>query len=127
MPAPLVKIDGLPKLRRALREAGQDVADLKDANAATAALVAGVAASRAPRRTGRLAASVRGNRAAGKATILAGGAAVPYAGPIHWGWPAHGIEAQPFASSAAVDTESSWLPIYAAELQRIADRAGGTY
>lgn len=127
MPAPIVKVDGLPRLRAALRAAGHDVADLKDANAAAAALVASTAASRAPRRSGRLASTVRGNRAVGRATVLAGGAAVPYAGPIHWGWPARGIEAQPFMSNAATDTESTWLPLYAAELQRIADRAGGTY
>jgi hypothetical protein len=127
MPAPIVKVDGLPRLRRALREAGESMADLKQANAATAALVASTAAARAPRRSGRLAASVRGNRAAGKASVLAGGAAVPYAGPIHWGWPARGIAAQPFASEAATSTESSWLPLYAAELQRIADKAGGRY
>lgn len=125
--APVVTIAGLPRLRKALREAGESLDDLKDSNAAVASLVAGVAAARAPRRTGRLAASVRGNRAVGRAQVIAGGAALPYAGPIHWGWPARGIEAQPFASSAAVDTEPTWLSIYAAELQRIADKAGGTY
>jgi hypothetical protein len=52
---------------------------------------------------------------------------VPYAGPIHWGWPSRGIAAQPFVSDAAVRTETVWLPIYAAELQRLADRAGGRY
>lgn len=127
MVAPVVKIDGLPRLRKALREAGQSMDDLKDSNATVSALVASTAAARAPRRTGRLAASVRGNRAVGRASVVAGGAAVPYAGPIHWGWEARGIEAQPFATSAASDLEPTWLPIYAAELQRIADKASGTY
>lgn len=127
MPAPQVQIDGLGKLRRALREAGDDLADLKDANAAAAALVAGAAAARAPRRSGRLAGSIRGNRAAGRASILAGGAAVPYAGPIHWGWPARGIEAQPFATEAAAATEAAWLSIYEHDLQRVLDTVNGTY
>lgn len=122
-----VVITGLPRLRSALRQAGGDLADLKDANAAAAALVAGAASARAPRRTGRLAASVRGNRAVGRATVLAGGAAVPYAGPIHWGWPARGIEANPFASEAARATESVWVPIYEAAITRVVDTVGGIY
>lgn len=126
-PATSVSVAGLGKLRRALREAGVSVEDLKDAHAAVSQLVAAAAASRAPRRSGRLAASVRGTRAAGKASVLAGGSAVPYAAPIHWGWPARHIAAQPFASDAATQTESAWLPVYAAELERIADAVGGHY
>jgi hypothetical protein len=127
MPAPNVQIDGLPRLRRALREAGAGLDDLKDANAAAGALVAGAAAARAPRRSGRLAASIRSNRAAGRASVLAGGAAVPYAGPIHWGWEARGIEAQPFATEAAAATEPTWLAIYEHDIQRVLDTVNGVY
>ncbi len=122
-----VVITGLPRLRSALRAAGQDVADLKDANAAAAALVASAASARAPRRTGRLAASARGNRAVGRATVLVGGAAVPYAGPIHWGWPARGIEANPFASDAARATEPTWVPLYERAIEKVVDGVGGIY
>lgn len=123
----VVKIDGLPRLRSALRRAGVEVADLKAANAAAAAYVASAAAPRAPRRTGRLAASVRGNRAVGKATVSAGGAATPYAGPIHWGWPARGIEPQPFIAEAAQATESTWVALYQADIERLVDSIGGRY
>jgi hypothetical protein len=123
-----VKTDGLRSLRRDLRKLGDDLTDLKDANARTASIVANAAASRAPRRTGRLAASVRGNRAVGSAVVRAGGAAVPYAGPVHWGWPAHNIAAQPFISSAAVDTQPVWLPAHAADVAKAVDKlAGRTY
>ena len=37
---------------------------------------------------------------------------MPYAGPIHWGWPAHHIEAQPFLSDAAKATEPQWRSEY---------------
>ncbi len=123
----LVKIDGLPRLRAALRRAGLDLADLKAANAAAAALVASAAAARAPRRTGRLAASVRGNRAVSRASVSAGGSAIPYAGPIHWGWPARGIEAQPFIATAAQATESAWVPIYQNAIEAVVDSVGGRY
>lgn len=123
----VVKIEGLGRLRAALRRAGLELADLKEANAAAAALVATAASARAPRRTGRLAASIRGNRAVSRATILAGGAAVPYAAPIHWGWPARHIEANPFISEAAQATESAWVPAYEAEILRVVDSVGGRY
>lgn len=124
----VVQVRGLRELRRDLRKIGDDLRDLKAVNAAVAALVAVAGTSRAPRRTGRLAGSVRGNRAAGRATVSAGGASVPYAGPIHWGWPARGIEAQPFLSDAALATESAWLPLYEAGIEKALDRvAGNTY
>jgi len=122
-----VKVDGLPRLRRALRDAGREVADLKAANAAAAALVAAAAAARAPRRSGRLAATLRGNRAVGRATVLAGGASVPYAAPIHWGWAARGIEAQPFVSEAAQATEAAWVAAYLTDIERVVDSVGGRY
>lgn len=122
-----VEVDGLGKLKRELRGLGDDLADLKDANAAAGQLVAHAAAPRAPHRTGRLAASIRANRAAGKATILAGGARLIYAGPIHWGWPGHHIEANPFISAAATDTEPQWLPLYEANIQKVVDGIAGTY
>lgn len=120
-----VRVEGLRELRRELRQAGDDLSDLKDANAKVARLVADKAAALAPRRSGALAASVRGNRAAGKAQVAAGGARVPYAGPIHWGWPARGIEARPFVSDAAQQTEAQWLDIYTHDVQRVLDRVRG--
>lgn len=106
----------MPRVRRQLRALGDDLGDLKAANAAASALVAQAAAARAPRRSGRLAGSLRGNRAVGRAQVRAGGAAVPYAGPIHWGWEARGITAQPFVTEAAQDTESVWLLAYEKDL-----------
>lgn len=107
-----VRIDGLGQLRRDLRKLGDNLADLKDANATVAGMVAAEAARRAPRRSGRLAGTLRGNRAAGGAAVMAGRAAVPYAGPIHWGWPARGIAAQPFAADAARALQPAWLAVY---------------
>lgn len=107
---------------------GDDLTDLKDVNASVAQLVATRAEQRAPRRSGRLAASVRGNRAVSRATVLAGRATVPYAGPIHWGWPKRGIEAQPFMTEAAQETEPVWIELYEAGIDRATDRvAGNTY
>lgn len=118
-----VKVEGLPQLRRAFRQLEADTADLKAANAAVATAVAAASIPRAPRRTGRLASSVRGNRALSKATVSAGGARVPYAGPVHWGWPAHGIDPDPFISEAAQATEGAWSRIYEDAIQDAVDHA----
>lgn len=122
-----VRVDGARELRSALRKLKGDANDLKEANAAAAAIVANAAAARAPHRSGRLAATVRGNKAVGRAQVRGGGASVPYAGPVHWGWPAHGIEGNPFIPDAAQDTEATWLPMYEAALARAVDDVGGTY
>ena len=109
---PGVKVSGTREMRRTLKQAGAELEDLKAVNAAIAAMVASRAAARAPRQSGNLAASVRGNRAVGKATVQAGKARVPYAGAIHWGWPARGITAQPFIADTAQDTEPQWTQMY---------------
>ncbi|MGW0522846.1 hypothetical protein [Crossiella sp. NPDC003009] len=65
-------------MRRTLRGVHVEVADLVSAEAKVTA----------PRRTGRLAASVRGTGSESKAYVMAGtGSRVPYAGPIHFGVP----------------------------------------
>lgn len=123
-----VDVDGLRRLRKDLRAMGDDLSDVKDANAGAARVVADDAARRAPKRTGRLAASIRGNRAASRATVSAGGARLPYGGPIHYGWPGHGIEPHPFITDAAQATEATWLPLYEHHIEQAVDKvAGRTY
>lgn len=120
-----LEVDGLRRLRRDLRRLGDDLSDLTDANALVAAIVTAEAAARAPKRTGRLAATVRGNRAKTRASVRVGYARVPYAGPIHWGWPRRGIEAQPFVSQAAQATEHVWGPAYARAIDQAAAKIAG--
>lgn len=110
-----------------MRRAGVEMGDLKDANARVAAAMAARASARAPRRTGRLAGTVRGNRALRKAVVSVGFASVPYAGPIHWGWPRRGIEPNPFVWDAMNESEPVWLPMYAADVQQLLDRVRGIY
>src|SRR5215207_1415950 len=100
MPVDQVRLEGIDDLRRALKRAGASLADLKDANERAGRLVATEASDLAPRRTGRLVQSIRPARQVAKAVVRAGGVGVPYAGPIHFGWPAHNIEPQPFLYDA---------------------------
>lgn len=125
MSGPTVEVEGLNNFVRTLRKAGEDLEELKDAHARAASIVATAAAERAPRRSGTLAASVRGSRQVRRARIQAGRAAVPYAGPIHWGWPARGIKADPFITLAARATEPQWVKQYLDDVQTALDNVRG--
>lgn len=81
-----VEIDGLNGAIRALKGLGVEVADLKEVFGDIAAEGRDVMAGFVQSRSGRLARSLKGNRAQNKAVVRGGGARVPYAGAIQWGW-----------------------------------------
>jgi len=118
----VVEIRGLSRFRSTLKRAGADMADMKAVNQRVGDMVALVGASQAPRRSGNLAASLRGARQVARARAYSD---VIYAGPIHWGWPARNIRAQQFLLSAAIQTQPHWLALYERELQRIANSVQG--
>lgn len=109
---PMVQVEGARQLRRTLREAGDDLEDLKAANQQAADIAASAARMEAPRRTGALASDIRASGTKTAGIIRAGRKRLPYAGVIHWGWPAHGIEPQPYLSEGAQNTEPIWVPLY---------------
>jgi hypothetical protein len=121
-----VRVEGLSAFIRAMRDAEADLDQFKDASQRAGTIVLNAATARAPRRTGRLASSGRASRAARRAVVRFGSARVPYAGPIHWGWPRRHIAAQPFAIDAARATEPTWLGGYARELEHIATKVEGS-
>lgn len=90
---------------RDLKALGLEVSDLKDAFSKIAAEGAEKASQYAPRKSGRLASDVRGNRAQSKAVITAGRASVPYAGAINYGWPARHIAPSGFMQKADEDMQ----------------------
>lgn len=94
------RVDGLSGVVRGLLDLGLEVDDLKDAFSDIARVGAQLAARYAPRRSGRLAGDVRGNRARSKAVVTAGRVSVPYAGPINFGWAARNIEPSGFMQKA---------------------------
>lgn len=89
-----VRTTGLAKTARALEKAGADSTDMKQLMHDIGMLI--VTASQPPVLTGRLKASIRAGRGKTKAVVRAGGANVPYAPVIHYGWAARNIEPQPY-------------------------------
>jgi hypothetical protein len=87
-----VRVEGLRKTVKALQDAGVAIDDLKGVFGGVAALGARLAKGFAPKRTGNLAGTIRGNRAKNKAVIIAGRARFPYAGPVNYGWEKRNIK-----------------------------------
>ena len=120
------QVDGARKLRASLKAAGVSIADLKAVNAAVAQTVHRAAHPNAPvGETHRLADSERASGTQAAAVVRAGRASVPYAGPIHWGWPARNIVAQPWIQQAAERTETTWLDQYLGAMEAVISHVEG--
>lgn len=119
-----VRVEGLNKVVRDLKSFGAEIDDLKDAFSKIAALGAQKAANFAPKRSGRLAADVRGNRAQSKAVVTAGRASVPYAGPINYGWRARGIAPSGFMQKADEAMQPIALQMLESEIDSLIRKKG---
>lgn len=102
-----IKITGLRETVRSLEKLGVEVADLKAVFNRVGNVVVNEAKTLVPVRSGALAGSIRANKAKNKAIVRAGSARVPYAGVIHYGWPGHNIEPQPFLTDALDSKEQA--------------------
>ena len=107
-----VEVVGGARLRRTLRRAGVDVKRLTALNREAAETVLPTATSTAPRASGRLATTGRTGATTRAGLIRFGSKRLPYAGPIHYGWPARNIAPQPWATEAAQRTEGAWTDVY---------------
>jgi hypothetical protein len=121
-----VKVEGGRELRKALAALDPKMDDLKDAHARVAKIVEQAARGNAPRKSGRLANTIRGNRAKTRATVKAGGARVRYAGVIEWGWPKRHIEARHYLVNAAHDTEPTWQRIYLEDVEHLLEQVAAS-
>jgi hypothetical protein len=121
------EVAGGRQLRKTLREAGEDLSDLKEVHKQAATLAANRSKQLAPELTGRLAATIRaaGTKTAGIVRI-GNNTRVPYGPAIHWGWPSHNIAPNPFASKGAQQSESTWLPLYERYVDHTLNKIEGT-
>lgn len=94
-----VAIEGLRQTVRSLERFGVEVSDLKAAFKRIGSLVQRDAQARAPKKTGRLAASIRPSNTKNKSILRAGSARVVYAGVQHYGG-YNNIKPHPFLSDA---------------------------
>lgn len=121
----MYRVRGGRELRRSMKEAEIEMSHLKAAHSEAGAYVANEAKTAVPVRTGLLQSSIRASGTQTSAVIRAGRKRIPYAGVIHYGWPAHNIEAQPFISKPAQETEPTWRRIYERAVAHIVERIRG--
>ncbi len=126
MPAATVRVTGADELRRALRRAGDDMSDLKAIHREAADKVTGEAKARVPVVSGELGASIRSGATKRSAYVAAGRKLVPYAGPIHFGWPERNIEAQPFLYDALDDRREQIIGLYERKVGAMVHRIDAT-
>ena len=130
MPDVAIYIDS-SALQKAMKEAGDDmVAELKAGNKALGEIVAARARQLVPVRSGALQKTIKATKSAGGAKVNAGTpgltSKVPYAGPIHYGWEARDIEAQPFLSDALDDVRDEVVDAYDKMIADLLKKAGLT-
>ena len=129
-----VRLEGQRDFRRALRNMGDDLDDLKAAHAAAADIVVERAMEIVPVVTGTLRSTLRGSGTKTRGVARAGFARVPYAGPIHFGWPTRPdagkgwrggpIRPQPFLYDAMDDRRGEVLDDFQRRVDAIARSRG---
>ena len=124
------EVQGAKQLIKTLRQAGIDLDDLKPVHADAAAVVEAAASPKAPRRSGRMVATIRTAATKRSGVIRAGNnrksaTGVPYAAPIHWGWLKRGIKPNPWLTRAAKDSEPQWLGKYEAFVDKVLNKVKG--
>ena len=102
-------VTGADRLASTMRSAGRQIGNLSDANRKAAEVIAQASRAPAPKLTGALASATRG---IGARTTVGVQNPLPYFGPIHYGWPAHNIEPQPFVDEGMAISERQWMELY---------------
>jgi hypothetical protein len=124
MVAPKIEVKGAKELRRAIKRAAD--ADLKNevkkANREAADIVAYEAQTIVPVKSGKLLESIRASGTMTAGIVRSGRANVPYAGVIHFGWPGHNIEPNPFLYEAADSRADEVLAKYEDAINAVASR-----
>ena len=115
-------ITGDVEVASTLRKAGRSLEDMTSAHASAAGIIAPAAQARAPRLTGALASATRPASSKEGAGIEN---ALPYFGPIHYGWAERNIAAQPFVDEAVADTEREWFDVYVHAVEHACDEVKG--
>ena len=98
-----VSVKGEEQVKAALAKIEKDIIDRSELNKDLSEELSKKASAMAPRLTGALASSVKGNPSAEKAQILAGSNTVVYAGVQEYGWSEKNIQEQPYLRPAVYE------------------------
>ena len=143
---PVLQIEGARELRRQMRNAELDLADLKDLHRRIGEIIWRAAKPKTPTgsrphppaRRRKLAQTLRYYPTRTSVRVIAGSKLVPYAKAIHWGRkvfpsirssyphkPPAAFAGRPWISEAAQATEPQWIALYEREIDKILDQIKG--
>ena len=124
MAATGIRVEGAKEFRSALRSIAPELrAEMRTVNLEAARVVLPVALARVPVRSGRLRSTIRVLASQRAGRVAAGKKLVPYAGPIHFGWPARHIRPQPFLWNAIDSRRSQVIAVYERRVSQVVDNA----
>lgn len=108
-----LQIEGLRDVQKAMKNFSEDSRnDMKETHRKAGQLIVDGAARLVPVRSGALLASLRSAPTQRQGKVRVGSAAVPYAGPIHFGWPARNIRPNPFIYDVLDNRRDEVLRLY---------------
>lgn len=116
------QVVGAEALASTLRKAADDLGDMSDPAQKTASFLANRGRIDAPRRTGRLAASVHADSDRTEARVISG---LVYSNRTHWGYARYGQAAQPWLAEGAHRTEALWSGNYEDRVEHCLDEVKG--
>lgn len=121
-----LQIDGLREINRDLRNMSQQARDdMKNTHREAGEIVARAAKVLAPVRTGLLASTVVSAPTQRQGRVRVGrGQSVPYAGPVHFGWPARRIAPRPFIYDALDMRRDEVRDAYVARVNQLVIKNG---
>lgn len=107
-----IELRGAGNFQRSTAAAVKGLTDFSAPNRDAANIAARASAALAPVRTGKLKRTIAASGSRTAAIVRVGNATVPYAPPVHWGWPGRNIFPQPFLSEGTQNSEGQWVPLY---------------
>jgi hypothetical protein len=115
-----LEIEGLRDVQKAMKNFSDDSRnDMKETHRKAGQLVVDGAARLVPVRSGALLASLRSAPTQRQGKVRLGSAAVPYAGPIHFGWPARHIQPNPFIYEVLDGRRQEVYALYAERISEL--------
>jgi hypothetical protein len=126
-----IKVEGLRDIQKSLTALGAEKAEFTDNNLEAAQTLIKSATPLVPRKSGKLASTLKAGKTANYAVARAGLGSVPYANPIHWGWTYdakrfiyRNIKPQPFFTRALGYSYEEIIANYDKNLQKLIDKYG---
>ena len=118
-----VQVEGVARFAATTADAGRQLSTLDRGSAAAGRELSRRAAAKAPKRTGRLAASIRPVATPPGVTVAT--APLTYANVQNYGWAAHNITATYYLTGTLDPAESDILDIYTKDADRVLDTVRG--